>query len=60
LGDDPEHPERYALGMGIGKGLLRAAIAIRGEDGRTVVPPQGMYSGSVMSVNNWPESIPLL
>ena len=60
LGDDPENPERYAVGMAIGKGKLLAAIGIRDDLGNTYVPPKGMHSGPVLPINEWPESVPLL
>lgn len=60
LGDYPDDPSRYAVGMRIGQGPLHAAIALRTGTGDVVVPPVGMSSGQAYELAEWPSSVPLV
>lgn len=60
LGYDPGDNTRYAALMGIGKGVLRAALAICTDERKTIVPPDGMGGRLIMPESAQIDGVPTM
>jgi hypothetical protein len=60
LGSDPYNYDNYAVGMGIGKKPLYAAIGLWTPDNQAKIPQHGIGKSHVGPVRYWPDLVPFL